>query len=91
MIENILSKVADSELKAPNVDASDLLNTGIYIALWGVGVMSVAVILYAALRIVTARDDVEKAKKGKRAIIWGMIGLGIALLASFITNLVIKI
>jgi hypothetical protein len=79
---------ADSRLQAPNINAGDLLGNGISLALWGIGILSVAIILYAAFRIVTARGDVEKAKKGQREIVWGMVGLGIALLTGVIISVV---
>jgi hypothetical protein len=79
---------ADKRLQAPNIEASTLLGNGITLALWGIGVLSVAIILYAAFRIITARGDAEKVKKGRLAITWGMVGLGVTLLAGFIISIV---
>jgi hypothetical protein len=77
-------------LDMPQVDPNQVLSNGISIALWGIGILSVAVIIYAAFRIVTARGDVEKAKKGRAAVVWGMVGLGVALLTGFIVSVVIN-
>jgi hypothetical protein len=88
-INNIF--IADTKLNAVNVDASNVLNAGINIALWGIGVLSTAVIVYAAFRIVTARGDTEKVKQGRMAITWGMVGLGIALMTSFIISTVVNL
>jgi hypothetical protein len=82
---------ANSDLKAPHVEADQVLSNGISLALWGIGILAVAVIIYAAFRIVTARGDVEKVKKGQRAIIWGMVGLGIAVLTGVIVRTVTNI
>jgi hypothetical protein len=90
MLNNVLLKIADTSLEAPNVDAGRLLNAALSIALWGIGIMSVVVIIYAAFLIVTARGDVEKAKKGRLAITWGMVGLIIAISASVIVSVVVN-
>jgi hypothetical protein len=83
--------MATKTLDMPQIDASQVLGNGITIALWGIGIMSVAVIIYAAFRIITARGDVEKAKKGRLAIVWGMVGLGLALMTGVIVSLTLDI
>jgi hypothetical protein len=85
---NYFFLAADNGLKAPNVNADQLLSAGLGIALWGIGILSVCIILYAALRIITARGDVEKVKKGRLAITWGLVGLVIAIMAGTIINIV---
>jgi hypothetical protein len=85
MIFNFLA--ADNRLKAPNIDSGQVLGNAISLALWGIGVLSVLIIIYAAFLIVTAHGDVEKAKKGRLAITWGMVGFGITLMTGIITSL----
>jgi len=87
---NIIIAKTTKDLEMPELSASRVLTEGLTIALWGIGVLSVALIIYAAIRIITARGDVEKATKGRRMIIWGMVGLGIAVLAGTISSLVIN-
>jgi hypothetical protein len=82
---------ANSNLKAPNVDAGDLLGNAVSLALWGIGILAVVIILYAAIRIITARGDAEKVKKGRLAITWGMVGLGLAIMTGTIISLVTNI
>jgi hypothetical protein len=82
--------IAANNLNAPNVNASGLLNGAMSLALWGIGILSVVIIIYAAFLIVTARGDVEKAKKGRLAITWGMVGLGLALMTGVIVSVVIN-
>lgn len=77
-----------SDLQVPHISASDAVGNGVSLAYWAIGILSVAVIIYASFRIVTARGDVEKATKGRRMVIWGMVGLIIALLAGIITGIV---
>ena len=86
---NLIAAKDAEDLKMPHINASDAIGNGIALAYWGVGILSVAVIIYASFRIVTARGDVEKATKGRRMIIWGMVGLMIAVLAGVITNIVV--
>lgn len=91
MFKNLLILIAKdaNNLKMPHIDASTAVGNGITFAYWAIGILAVAVILYAAFRIVTARGDVEKATKGRKMIIWGMVGLVIALLAGFITSVIL--
>jgi hypothetical protein len=82
---------ADNRLEAPNVNASDLLSNAMNLALWGIGTLSVVIIIYASFLIVTARGDTEKAKKGRLAVTWGMVGLGLALMTGVIISIVTNI
>jgi hypothetical protein len=75
----------------PNPDASSLLTSALGIFMWAIGILSVGVIIYASVRIITARGDVEKAVRGRREIVWGMVGLIIALLAAFIVNVILDL
>lgn len=88
-IFNLIAKDANN-LKMPHVKAEDAIGNGITLAYWGIGILAIAVIIYAAFRIITARGDVEKATKGRRMIVWGMVGLVIALLAGIITNIILN-
>jgi hypothetical protein len=90
MLETILSKIAAENLIAPEVNAGDVLGGGLNIALWGIGILAVVIILYSALQMITSRGDVEKAKKGRLGITWGMIGLAIAVSAGVISSVVIN-
>jgi hypothetical protein len=82
---------ANPGLKAPHIKAGDLLSNSVSLALWGIGVLSVGIILFAAIRIITARGDAEKVKKGRLAITWGMVGLGLAIMTGTIISLVTDI
>ena len=87
-MENLLLLIAAYDLDVPKVEADKLLGNGISTALWITGVLSVAVIIFAAFRIVSARGDVDKAKKGQREIVWGLVGLVITILAGVIVSVV---
>jgi hypothetical protein len=88
---NTFSLIAATSLNMPHVNASQVLGQGLNIALWGIGILSVAIIIYAAFRIITARGDAEKVKKGRLAITWGMVGLGVALMTGIIVSIVADI
>jgi len=46
-----------------------------------VGIIGVIMILYAAFLFMTAAGDEEKVKKARGALIWGLVGIGVAILA----------
>ncbi|OGZ33958.1 MAG: hypothetical protein A2Y98_00590 [Candidatus Portnoybacteria bacterium RBG_19FT_COMBO_36_7] len=66
----------------------DLLNT---ILTWFAAIIFIVgifVILYAAFLYMTAAGDEEKIGKAKRAFIYGLVGVGVAILAFGIWELV---
>jgi hypothetical protein len=75
----------------PNIPAGDLLHNALNVFMWAIGLLSVAVLIYASVRIITARGDVEKAKRGRHEIVWGLVGLAVALLASLIVNVILNL
>ena len=75
----------------PFVEPEILLANAINIFLWLIGIMAVGMIIFAAIQMITSGGDVEKAKNGRRALMWGIVGLIIALSAAIIVNLVIGI
>jgi type IV secretory pathway VirB2 component (pilin) len=59
--------------------------------LMGVGILAVIMIIVSAIRITTSGGNPEKVKSGKNTLLWSVIGLAIALLATVIVNLVISV
>ena len=66
-----------------------------YIKTWLFGILlilGVIMMLYAAFLYMTAAGDEEKVGKAKKALLYGLIGIGIALLSyaaiSFVTSII---
>jgi phosphoglycerol transferase MdoB-like AlkP superfamily enzyme len=51
-------------------------------------ILGVLVILYAAFLFMTSGGDEERSKKARSALIYGLIGVGVAILASTVFDLV---
>ena len=56
--------------------------------MWVVGVLSVIIIIIAGISYATASGDEAKTKKARTAILGGLIGLAVAVLAFTITSFV---
>ena len=65
--------------------ARDIINTVIAI----IGVVTVGVVVFAGQRYITSNGDPGKTKQAKDMLVWGLIGLGIAISAALIVNFVI--
>ncbi|OIO47715.1 MAG: hypothetical protein AUJ32_02160 [Parcubacteria group bacterium CG1_02_40_82] len=51
-------------------------------------IIGILITLYAAFLYMTAGGDDEKISKAKKAFVWGLVGIGIAILATGIWGLV---
>ncbi len=69
----------------------DVANMMISIVLGMLGVVAVGVVIYGGVVYVTSNGDPGKAQKGRNAILYGLVGLVIALLAFSIVNFVSKV
>lgn len=73
-------------------DDTSLMNTVlnlINVALSVLGLVAVAVIILGAVQFMTASGDPGKVKKAKDTILYGVIGLVVAILAYSIVNFII--
>ena len=66
------------------------INTIINVVLGVLGLLAVIVIIYGGFMFTTATGDASKVKKAKDTIMYGVIGLVIALLAYAIVNFVVS-
>ncbi len=84
--------LADCNLPADPTesDLMDRATTIINVIVGVVGVIAVAVIVIGGIFYTTSAGDPAKAKKGQNAIIYGIVGLVIAILAFAIVNFVLK-
>jgi hypothetical protein len=63
------------------------ITTAIFIVL---GIVAVFVIILGGFNMMTSSGDPGKVKKGKDTILWGIIGLIVAILSYAIVNFVLK-
>lgn len=84
---------ADIETPTPrsDFDIQSLLDTGVYAArvlLVIVAIIAVIMIIWGGLRYVTAGESEEGTTKGRKNVIYGIVGLAIALLAFAVVQFV---
>lgn len=87
-----IKTIADCNLPASsdNYDLMDKGTTIINVIVGLIGIIAVAVIVIGGILYATSAGDAAKAKKGQNAIMYGIVGLIIALLAFAIVNFVLK-
>ena len=71
-------------------DLMPVVNTIINIVIGLVGLVAVAMIIYGGLRYTTSAGDSKKVTDAKNTILYGIIGLIVAVLAFAIVNFVIQ-
>lgn len=62
----------------------------INVVLGVIGVVAVVMIILGGVSYTTSQGDPEKIKKGKNTILYGIIGLVVAMLAFAVVNFVLK-
>ena len=72
-----------------NVDPQNMAKKVVGWLLWGVGIASVVVIIIGGILYTTSAGDQAKVTKAKNTILYGVVGLAIAILAYAIVNFVI--
>ena len=89
-MEDELSKC--KEYKGTEVEGKDVTKTlknGINLAIGVIGFIAVVIIIYGGFMYTTSAGDSNKVTKAKNAIMYGIIGLVVAMLAFAIVNFVI--
>lgn len=71
-----------------NTNVQGVVNSGVQMFLWVIGVASVIMIVVAGILYVTSAGDPGKTKTAKDAVLYAVIGLGVALLGSAIISFV---
>lgn len=72
-----------------NRDLMTMINTIINGALGVIGIVAVVIIIFGGVQYTTSAGDAAKVTKAKNTILYGVVGLVIALLAFAIVNFVI--
>lgn len=88
---------AGGALNIPSTGYGDSLRDGdavvslvINALIWAVGVLAVAFIIVGGVKYATSGGDEKKVASAKNTILYAVIGLVIALLASVIVNVVLR-
>lgn len=71
-------------------DLMGTVKTVINVVLSVVGVIAVAVIILGGISFITSQGDTSKVTKARNTILYGVVGLVVALLAFAIVNFVLK-
>lgn len=71
-------------------DLSDMVRTIITTVIFAVGMVAVIMIIIGGVNYATSQGDAAKVKKGKDTILYGIIGLVIAILAFAIVSFVLS-
>lgn len=80
----------DPSQTSANSNIWDTVNTIINVLLGVIGIVAVIMVIYGGFKIVTSAGAADKVKSGKETILYGVVGLIIALLAFAIVNFVVK-
>jgi len=75
----------------PDLTPRVIIQNGINIFLVIIGIMAVLMIAVSAAQIITAGGSADKVKKARQNLMWGIVGLLIAMAAGLIVNIVIGI
>lgn len=71
-------------------DLMDWINTIVNVALGVIGVVAVVMIIVGGIQYTTSSGDAGKVKKARDTIMYGVIGLVVALLAFAIVNFILS-
>lgn len=73
-----------------NPDLGSIVNKVVNIFLWAVGIVAVIIMIFGGFQYITSSGDQAKVTKAKNTILYGIVGLVIAILAyaivGFVTN-----
>ena len=86
---NSISECNITEDHAGSNNLMGTINTIISVVLGVLGILAVAYIIYGGFMFTTAAGDAAKTKKARETIMYGVIGLVVALLAFAIVNFVL--
>lgn len=76
-----------------NQDTASLwekVNTAINVVIGVMGIVAVIVVILGAFNFLTSQGDASKVTKGKNTIIWGIVGLIVAIMAFAIVNFILS-
>lgn len=84
-----LSSIASNPESCESKDLNSIITTIINAVIFVIGMVAVVMIILGGINYATSQGDPAKVKKGKDTILYGIIGLVVALLAYAIVNFVL--
>jgi len=90
--DNYSNSISECNIAEDHAGSNNLMgtiNTIISVVLGVLGILAVAYIIYGGFMFTTAAGDAAKTKKARETIMYGVIGLVVALLAFAIVNFVL--
>lgn len=85
-----LCNMDDSQVNDQGTSMWDTVNTMINVVLGIIGLLAVIMVIYGGFKIVMSEGSADKVKSGKETILYGIVGLLIALLAFALVNFVLS-
>ncbi len=73
-----------------NIDLNGILGTVINVIIGVVGFLAVIIMILGGINFITSQGDAAKVTKAKNTILYGVVGLIVAMLAFAIVNFVLK-
>lgn len=89
VLANVISKTITAVLTEARGQGTEAISSILNWAYAMMGLVAVIGIIFGAVVWTTSQGDPAKVKKGRDAIIYAVIGLGVVLLAVAITNLIV--
>ena len=83
-------KDCESIKTSTNTEVNNMVKNGINLFIGVIGVLAVAYTIYGGFLYVTSGGDAGKVKQARSSIIYGVVGLVLAMLSFAIVNFVIK-
>ncbi len=71
-------------------DVNNIVATALNVVFGVIGIVAVVMIILGGISYATSKGDPGKIQKGKNTILYGIIGLVVALMAFAIVNFVLK-
>lgn len=91
-LEFLAAKLKAGDVGVPNagVDENTILNNILGAAFFFFGIVAVLTIIFAGIMYVTSGGDAENVKRAKNAILFGVVGLIVTLLAFSIVGFILN-
>lgn len=94
--QDLCDKITDDALRSAagcssSGTADSLAGTVVNFLLYGVGLASVVMLIFGAVQIATSAGNASNVEKGKKTIIYSLIGLIISVFAYAIVNYVLDL
>ena len=87
-LSGALNDAGTGGLSDKELNPETLVTTGLKWLMYGIGIISVVMIIIGGIRYATSGGNAEKVKSAKNTILYAVVGLAVALLALAIVNFV---